>query len=421
MGFFSSSGVRGIVTKDFISLIFEIGSVVGSSSPSLVLGSDTRTSSDALKFAFASALLSQGCSIYDAGIAPTPTIAYAAKDFSAGAIITASHNPPEYNGVKLLNTDGSAFDSAQRKEIEEKVLSKALRVSSWDRMGKCHSYPDAVERHLERIMADFPKWFKLRVAVDCGCGAASVITPYLLKELGCEVIAINSHPSGYFPRGMEPLAENLYPLMEMVKTVDADLGIAHDGDGDRMMAIDDKGRFIPGDKLLVLFAQSLGVKKLITTVDTSMIVEEFGFEVERTKVGDIFVSEKLKQGGGFGGEPSGCWIFPEISLCPDGVYAAAQIAQIATEEKLSQLVGAIPSYPIIRGSIRGNRSSLTKLEALNSLSIDKLDGVKLFFNDGWLLVRPSGTEPKIRITAEATTKARADELYNLGIKALTER
>ena len=424
MELFGSSGIRRIVDREFISLVFEIGFALGGSYSSLLLGSDTRTSGDTLKFAFTSAFLSQGCRVYDAGIAPIPTIAYAARNFTAAAVITASHNPPEYNGLKLLNPDGSAFNSTQRKEIEGRIAGKALAASSWQRMEKCRTYPQAVEEHIERVLKDCPEQLKLKVVVDCGCGAASVITPHLLRALGCEVIPINSHPSGHFPRGMEPIPENLNTLIETVKTSDADLGIAHDGDGDRMMAVDDEGRFIPGDKLLILFARSLNVRKLITTVDASMAVEEFGFEVIRTKVGDPFVSEELRNGGEFGGEPSGSWIFPQVSLCPDGIYAAAQIARIAAERRLSQLVDEIPSYPIIRGSIPSNKFSLNKLEerlkALNPLSIGRTDGIRLSFKDGWLLIRPSGTEPKIRITAEARTGERANKLYNLVVKALIE-
>ena len=424
MALFGTSGIRGIFDREFISLAFEIGFAVGSSYPCLISGSDTRTSSEALKFAFISALLSQGCRVYDAGIAPTPTIAYAARNFPAAAVITASHNPPEYNGIKLLNCDGSAFDGRQRREIEGKVSGGALAALPWHKMEKCHPCPQAVEEHRERILKDFPKGLDLRVVVDCGCGAASAITPHLLQALGCDVIAINSHPSGHFPRGLEPIVDNLSALMQMVKSSGADLGIAHDGDGDRMMAVDERARFIPGDKLLLLLAQSLEVKRLITTVDASMVVEESDFEVVRTKVGDPFVSEELRNGGEFGGEPSGCWVFPRVSLCPDGIYAAAQIASICAQQRLSQLVDEIPSYHVLRGSITGNSSSLSNLkkglEALDPVSIDTVDGMRLSFGDGWLLIRPSGTEPKIRITAEAKTRVRAEELYDLGARALAK-
>jgi phosphoglucosamine mutase len=425
MGLFGSSGVRGIVTKEFISSAFSLGFAVGNSCQSLVIGSDTRTSGDVMKFAFASALLAKGCRVFDAGIAPTPTIAYAARNFHAGAIITASHNPPQYNGVKLVNPDGSAFDSLQREEIEKAIRQGGLELTSWDKMEECRVYPQAIEEHCKRILQDFPQGAKLKVVVDCGCGAASLITPILLREMGCEVIALNSYPSGFFPRGLEPDAENLHHLALAVRALGANLGIAHDGDADRLGAVDDDGCYIPGDKLLILFAREIGAKRVVTTGDASMVVEEMGFEVFRTRVGDPFVSEKLKEGGDFGGEPSGSWIFPQVSLCPDGIYAAAMLVQLASKERLSELANAIPTYPLIRGSIPGGKGKIEGLaqmliEKTKPTSVSDADGLRLVFAEGWLLLRASGTEPKIRITAEAKSRRQAQELYNLGLKALGE-
>jgi len=260
--------------------------------------------------------------------------------------------------------------------------------------------------------------------VDSGCGAASVITPYLLKRLGCEVVAVNCHPSGFFPHDVEPTETNLEDLIWAARESGADLGIAHDGDADRMMAVDERGRFIPGDKLLILLARKIGAREMVTTVDASMIVDEMGFRVTRTRVGDIYVSEELKRGGDFGGEPSGSWVFPSVSLCPDGIYAAAQIVAMAGQEKLSSLVDDIPSYPILRGSVSSEGVEMSQLEpklmAMEPLSVNTVDGIKLVFDDGWLLIRASGTEPKIRVTAEAKDQARVHELYNRGIRVIEE-
>jgi phosphoglucosamine mutase len=286
------------------------------------------------------------------------------------------------------------------------------------------TYPQAVEEHVERVLQDFGSGMKLKVVVDCGCGAASLVTPYLLRRMGCEVLALNCDPSGHFPRDIEPILENLGTLVQVVKATGADLGIAHDGDGDRMVAIDDAGRMIPGDKLLILFARELGAGQVVATVDASMAVEESGFEVIRTRVGDAFVSDELKLGGDFGGEPSGCWIFPSVSYCPDGIYAAAQIIRIACEKRLTKLVDDLPSYPILRGSVMGEGVIIEKLEQRlmenEPISINTIDGLRLSFDDGWLLIRPSGTEPKIRLTAEARSEARAQSLYDLGIEAIRE-
>jgi len=301
------------------------------------------------------------------------------------------------------------------------IASRGLGLASWEDMEMSRTYPQAVEEHVERVLQDFGSGMKLKVVVDCGCGAASLVTPYLLRRMGCEVLALNCDPSGHFPRDIEPTLENLGTLVQVVKATGADLGIAHDGDGDRMVAIDD---LIPGDKLLILFARELGAGQVVTTMDTSMAVEESGFEVKRTRVGDAFVSDELKLGGDFGGETSGCWIFPTVSYCPDGIYAAAQIIRIACEKRLTQLVDDLPSYPILRGSVTGEGVIIDKLEQrlmeMKPISINTIDGLRFSFDDGWLLIRPSGTEPKTRLTAEARSEARAQALYNLGIEAIRE-
>ncbi|GAI87971.1 unnamed protein product [marine sediment metagenome] len=210
--------------------------------------------------------------------------------------------------------------------------------------------------------------------------------------------------------------------MKATGEVGADLGIAHDGDGDRMMAVDDRGRFISGDKLLAIFAQALKAKEVVTTIDASMAIDEMGFSIRRTRVGDTYVSEELKNGGDFGGEPSGSWIFPGISLCPDGIYAAAQVVAIANRRKLSELVDSIPGYPLLRGDISSEGVVMSSLEphltAMKPLSVSNIDGIKLNFGDGWLLIRASGTEPKIRLTAEAKNETRAHQLYDNGIRAI---
>jgi len=422
MQLFGTSGIRRVADKNLIQLALKVGLAVGQVCGNVVVGSDTRTSSEAVKYAFISGLLSAGSRSYDAGIMPTPTLAFAVREFDAGAMITASHNPPEYNGVKLLNPDGSAFDSDQQRQVEGMILDDSFSVARWDEIKSGSIYSGVVEEHIKRIMQDFPGELKLKVVLDCGCGAASVVTPYLLRRLGCEVVTLNCYPSGFFPRAIEPTESNLDDLMRATVEFGADLGIAHDGDGDRMMAVDERGRFIPGDKLLALFAQEVGAKRVVTTIDASMTIDEMGFRVTRTRVGDNYVSEGLKKGGGFGGEPSGSWVFPNISLCPDGIYAAAKLVVIASRQKLSQLVDDIPRYPLLRGNVGGEGLMMPKLEqqlqAMEPLSVSNTDGMRVNFEDGWLLIRASGTEPKIRVTAEARSEARVRQLYDDGIRVV---
>ncbi len=414
-----------VADRSLLEVALKTGLAVGKVYDKVVIGSDTRTSSEGVKHAFMSGLLAAGARCWDCGTIPTPTLALAAREFQVGAMITASHNPPEYNGIKLLNSDGSAFNENQRRQIEEMLSDNALSTASWEKMTGSRFHDGAIEQHIEDIKKELPHGLKMKVVLDCACGAASVITPYLLRQLGCEVVALNCYPSGFFPHDVEPTEANLSDLIKATREFGADLGIAHDGDADRMMAVDDQGRFIPGDKLLILFAQQLGAKKVVTTLDASMVIEESGFKVTRTKVGDIYVSEELKKGGDFGGEPSGAWVFPGNSFCPDGIYAASRLVAIASRHKLSSLVDRIPQYPILRGSIDADGISSSNLEerlmALKPVSVNNIDGTRLGFEDGWLLIRPSGTEPKIRVTAEARSETRAHQLFDSCLNILKKQ
>ncbi len=423
MGLFGTSGIRAVVDSWLLQTTLKAGLAIGRQNTGVIVGCDTRTSSNALKQAVTSGLLAAGARSYDAGVLPTPALALAAREFDCGVMVTASHNPPEYNGLKLLNPDGSAFDWHQQRQIEEMISSDSLSVTSWDRFQSPDVYLDAIEKHIEHILADFPGKFRLKVVLDCGCGAASLVTPELLRRMGCEVLALNCHSSGFFPRAAEPTEASLAGLIKVVRESGAALGIAHDGDGDRMMVIDDRGYFVTGDKLLVLLACELGAREVVTTVDASMAVDEAGFSVIRTGVGDNHVSQELKKSGDFGGEPSGSWVFPGSSLCPDGIYAAALVISIASRQKLSRLVEATSGYPLLRGSVSRNGVVMSSLEeklvaAMKPLSVSRIDGARLVFEEGWLLIRASGTEPRIRVTAEAKSEALAYHLYDSAIRII---
>ena len=423
MPLFGTSGIRRKFDRALLEIALNAGVALGTTHKEVIVGRDTRTSGNALKQALVSGLLSAGAHCYDAGVVTTPTLALAARGFRAGVMITASHNPSEYNGIKVFNPDGSSFDSAQQADLESAILNKSLATAAWSQVATtCLTYEKAIEEHIERILEIVKPKPGVKVVLDCDSGAGSVISPFLLRRMGCNVVTLNCHPSGFFPHEIEPLERNLSDLIKITGELGG-IGIAHDGDADRMMAVDDKGRFIPGDKLLVLLARQAGAKEIVTTVDASMIVDEAGFHVNRTKVGDSFVSDDLRKGGDFGGEPSGAWIFPRISFCPDGIYAAAALVEIAGRERLSELVDDIPEYPVLRGSVASDGTAMPELKkvlaSLRPASIDDRDGIKLVFPDGWLLVRPSGTEPKIRITAEARNEPRVRELYDNAVKAIS--
>ena len=404
---FGSSGIRRLWDEDLLKLAMQVGSTVAASYPHIVLGRDARTTGNLLAHAFSSGALAAGGNISDGGIIPTPTVAYNARHHDAGCCTTASHNPESYNGLKMIQPDGSAFTPTQQDAIEETYLTAKPR--GWEQQGTSIT-SDLITPHLEAILDSVNACEGLNVVLDCGNGAASSITPRLLHDLGTTARCMNATPSGFFARPSEPTEENLKVALAMTRATGAQAGLFHDGDADRFMAADNKGRFIHGDHLLILFAEYLGAKKIVTTVDASMAIEEVA-EVRRTPVGDSFVSTALTSWGDFGGEPSGSWIFPKHSLCPDGIYAAGLFCEITKEIDTAAAIDAIPSYPMIRSSEYSDtaREMLTRLGAENPT-----DGLRIEEEEGWCLIRASGTEPKIRITAEGRDRAAAKKMHGKG-------
>jgi phosphoglucosamine mutase len=417
--YFGSSGIRGIANKEITpQLALKFGLAVGSIYPEVVIAHDPRISSNMIENAVIAGLLSAGSKVVKIGMVPTPTLAIASKNYSCGIMITASHNPAQYIGMKVFK-DGISFDTEQQEEIENSLRKEKFRNASWENTGNLSTVKNALKEHSEIILRNI-KSASLKVVVDCGCGAASVLTPYVLRKMGCEVITLNSQPDGHFPgREPEPVDENLSLLKNTVKAAGADLGIAHDGDADRMVAVDNRGRFVSGDKLLAFFAMREAKKAIAVPVDASRVIDDLlnGIKISRTKVGDVYVAEMLKKiQGEFGGEPSGAWIFPKVSYCPDGIFAAARLVEIVSKEgDFSKLLESIPEYPVKRGAFQceDKKEAMVKIASeLEKLGvINTLDGIRVDLEDGWILVRPSGTEPKIRITVES--KNRCDELYRM--------
>lgn len=424
MGLFGSSGIRGVVNDVMTpELAMKAGKALGLTYKNIVVGHDPRTSSLMIENALVSGLLATGTKVTRAGLVTTPTLAYTAKDYDCGVMVTASHNPSEYNGLKFWNPDGMAFSLMQQEELESRI-SGDIKGVSWDLIGNEVTRHDAVANHVNAILKDVEKC-SLKVVVDCGCGAASTITPYMLREMGCTVITLNSQPDGFFPaRDPEPVDENLHALKSTVIASGADLGIAHDGDADRMMVVDDTGKLVTGDELLAYFCKYEVRRSLVCPVDVSMMVDRSanGVRVYKTKIGDAFVSEEVKRiSADFGGETSGTWIFPRISYCPDGIYAAAKIIELVSRNgKLSRSIESLPRYPLKRGNVRYSpgidKQALmgrirAEIDSTGFVSINTLDGLRVDYHYGWMLIRPSGTEPKVRITAEAEDAAIVDSLY----------
>lgn len=404
---FGSSGIRQKFDRNLIDIAVRVGTVVAGNIGDIVLGTDTRTTSCILRDAFSAGCLSRGASVKTCGMVPTPVVAYNTRNSEAGCMITASHNPEEYNGIKLFNPDGSSFTRSQQETLE--INLGDLEYNDWLTQGDLTQF-DGITPYKSSILDHITLDREIRIILDCGSGAACGISPELLTGMGVGVISVNCHPSGYFPRPSEPLAENLPYMSRLIQKTGAKGAVVHDGDADRMMAFDERGRYIDGDHLLMLFAEYLEAEKIVTTVDASMAVEEIA-EVRRTPVGDSFVSEELIGWGEFGGEPSGAWIFPKHSLCPDGPYAAALFCEVVSQWNIVEILDSMPHYPLLRESERYEnvREIMTAIGADNPT-----DGIRLSSDDGWCLIRASGTEPKIRFTAEGKTLHEAKEMLSRG-------
>jgi phosphoglucosamine mutase len=423
---FGTSGVRGVVNEDFRpELVLDLGLALATklgNSGTVVVGRDSRTSGELFENCLVAGLLSGGCSIGKLGVVPTPAVGFAVRHLGAdaGVMITASHNPPEYNGVKFWDSDGVAYGPKQEAKVEAIYFAKRSKPVAWDKIGEVEAIdilPDYVDEVVNAV--SFKK--KYKVVVDCGNGVGALVTPYLLRRLGCKVITLNSQLDGFFPgRGLEPTAENLQELCTVVKSLGADLGLAHDGDADRVAAVDEKGRMAEPDELLALISAHQVRKKgdlVVTTVDASGTVDECvgakRGKVVRTKVGDVSVAAEIKKRGAiFGGEPSGSWIFPEVHLVPDGPLAAAKILELldSTGKQLSELLDELPEHPTVRKKVAcsNDKKAATMKKFKTRLrkkfkgisDVLTVDGVRFSFKDGsWALVRPSGTEPYIRVTA----------------------
>lgn len=404
---FGSSGIRRKFDHTLAVTALKIGSALGSESPDIIVGMDTRTTSPLLAHLVISGILGSGGTVWNAGIAPTPTIAFGTRNAQAGCMITASHNTEEYNGLKLFNRDGSSFTRTQQAGMD--ALLETQHWADWKHLGREQAF-DAITPHKNAILDKITIKGNSTVIVDCGNGAGCMLTPSLLYDAGIQTTCINCNPSGCFSRPSEPLKDHLRYIGEMVKKTGAGSAIIHDGDADRMMAFDNRGRYIAGDHLLVLFARYIGAKRVVTTSDASMIIEDCA-EVRRTPVGDAFVSEELLTWGDFGGEPSGAWTFPKISYCPDGPFAAALFCEMSSEWDIAGEIDAIPAYPVLRESF----SCETAREIVTRLGASvPTEGIRIADEDGWCLIRASGTEPKIRITAEGKTLAKAKYLLALG-------
>ncbi|MCD6529840.1 phosphoglucosamine mutase [Candidatus Bathyarchaeota archaeon] len=434
---FGTNGIRGLANVDLTpEFAAKVGVAVGTflDSGEVVVGSDARCTSPMLLSAVTSGLTSAGCKVYNAGVAPTPTIQYTVKEkrVDGGIIITASHNPPEYNGIKVLAGDGVEISREDERAVEKIFFDENFSRARWDRVkdpspleGVIEDYLAGVMKHI-KVEAVREKGFK--VVVDPANGVGSLTLPKFLDRLGCKVYVINAELDGRFPsRPPEPRPENLGELARTVKALEADLGVALDGDADRAIFVDETGEIHWGDKTFALIAKFFLMENpnstIVTPVSSSSIIkevaEEYGGSIVFTKVGSVEVSHKMKElNAVLGGEENGGVFYAPHIPVRDGTMTTALILQIMaeSEKKLSELLSDLPVYFIKKANVKCPNELKEKVmekvtREFEALPKETVDGVKAFFPNGSaVLIRPSGTEPTIRIYAEAKSE---DEVNNL--------
>ena len=433
---FGTNGVRGVTGREMTpELALTIGKALGRMrNGRIAVGRDTRTSGETLCYALKAGLLATGCDVDDCGILPTPALQYIVREgYAGGAMITASHNPPEYNGVKIIEPDGTEMGDDETLQLEDLIFGPSLPLVPWNHVGKERQLPHLLGRYIEGIINKFPDLpgKGMTVVADPGSGPACITTAKILEGLGCRVLTLNGIMDGTFPGRMpEPSVEGLKNLADLVVSSGASFGVAHDGDADRAVFVDENGRFVEENAEFAVVAQAICRQKkgvIVTPVSSGQIIEETvrieGSTVRYTPVGSIYVARTMRslieEGEPviFGGEGNGGLIFPDHQFCRDGGMTAAMMVSLiaSSKKKLSELVSQLPQRSIIKDKIAAERGAeiLARLPLQYPDSrIDLTDGVKIFDNDAWALVRASGTEPIIRIIVDAKTPAAGTALYD---------
>jgi len=440
---FGTNGIRGIVNQDMnTDLALGIGMAWGTllkkliKRPKVAIGTDARLSNHMLKNAISAGLMATGCDVVDVGLVPTPTLQYTvrSKGFDSGVIITASHNPPQFNGIKGVASDGTEFSKDIEGQIEEIYFEKDYNLVDWENVGNYSHWDGAIDLYINGILktvdVDLIKSKKFNVVLDCGNGAGGPVAPILLEKLGCKSTLLFCTPDGRFPgHNSEPIPENLTEIISKVPELKADLGVVQDGDADRAIFIDENGTFIGGDKTLALAAkyatkQNGGIA--VTPVTSSScfdeVVQKNNGKVIHTAVGSPIVARVMIENNAvIGGEANGGLIFPDFQYCRDSAMSIAKVLEIMAKENksLAQLINEIPKYVLYttKMSCPNEKKELvmktlaekTKKDS-SVLEVDETDGVKLYLDDGWVLMRPSGTEPIFRVYAESKDENKAEEI-----------
>jgi len=434
---FGTNGVRFVpgVSHDLdfvISLSEAVGTYFGEGE--VLLGQDGRTSSPALANAVVSGLMSAGRNVAEAGVVPTPALQYAVKEmgYKGGVMITASHNPPQYNGIKVVGQDGVEVPRLDEQRIEKVFFDGSQNKADWKSIGVTRQEPSVVRTYINGIASKVnPKLIserKFTVVMDLGNGAQCVAAPYSVESFGCKLITLNSILDGGFPgRGPEPTPSTLGDLSQAVKAVGADLGVAYDGDGDRSIFCDEAGRILWGDQSGCLIADYLMERNqdstVVTTVSSTQAIElvakKRGGKVIRTKVGSVDVSRAmLERKALLGFEENGGFIYsPHIAVRDGGMTTALMLECLAARGMAfsKTLAFAVPRFFQAKTKLEIDRRKVTQIMKAVELQargeVERVDGLKIWTDaKSWALVRPSGTEPIIRVFTESDSQTKADAL-----------
>jgi len=439
---FRAYDIRGVYGRDLTPKIVEqiamgFGTYIGGAGKNLAVGRDVRLSGEELKRAVVKGLVSVGCNVMDLGLVTTPILYWAIAHLNkhGGVMVTASHNPPEWNGLKLCREKGLIVGQGfGMEELKEVVKNKKFAKPA--ALGTTETYGTIINEYSQFILNKIRLDRKLRVVLDTGNGTSGIIAPKLFRQLGCEVTVLNEDLDGRFPsHSPEPTPEALQELRVEVKKNGADFGVGYDGDGDRSVFVDDKGRILTGDVVSIIFAKAFIKKagtKVVYDVSCSLGVEESikasgGVPVVE-KVGRPFMMERvLRENAVFGGERSGHFYFSDIYGIDDGTYASLKMTEIISKsgETLSQMVDAMPKYYSSTVNIACPDEHKFKVTERTKEFFEKLgfkiiliDGVKAYDDEGWVLMRPSNTEPLIRVFVEGKTKGKHEKLLSLAKRVL---
>jgi len=443
---FRAYDIRGVYGKDLTEEVAtyigqSFGTYLGGEGKEIVVGRDVRLSGHALESALVKGVLSTGCHVQDIGIVPTPvlyfTIVHHKKD--GGVIVTASHNPPEWNGFKLCREKGLLVaQDMGMEEIKEIAVTKRFRSA---RPSKLERYDRALVDYTNFVLSKIEIKRKLRVAMDLGNGSCTLIAPKLFRDLDMEVIALNTEPDGNFPAHLpEPTEETLDELRKIVVKERADFGVGYDGDGDRALFIDDKGRMVPGDTALIIFAKPYLERqegaKVVYEVSCSSSVEEmvraYGGVPVVSRVGHAYIMDKMIQEDAIlGGEVSSHLYFADVYGFDDAVYGSLKMAELLskTDRKLSEIVDSIqryPSTPVKNYDCPDEKKfkvvkKIAKEMKQMGYEINTIDGVKVIEQNGWFLIRASNTLPQIRMVAEAKSETELGRLTSFAERLILQK